>query len=445
LLSETADILVSRAFENGNELVLSLHPDVPRRLLGDSLRLKQILLNLGGNAVKFTRNGTVGISVSRSADAAPVKGSVYVRFAVSDTGIGIDEAMLPKLFDSFTQADNSTARVYGGTGLGLSISRKLAHIMGGRISAQSQPGKGATFEFTVRLIALPEQGDAAVKPAQDYSAQSALVVEDNPASREAILQILTDLGLRCKMASSVHEAKRLAAKESFDFVLLDWDLPDMPGPEAVKHLRAAERIGQLPVAIMLSMARPEAEGLWPETYGIQAILAKPFTRSSLESVVRQLVCKEEPGELEISGCSSREQQTRDKVRGMRVLLAEDNQFNQELIESILVMEGVEMEIASNGKEAVSRVQDGKRPAFEAVLMDVHMPLMDGYEATRAIRADKRFRALPIIAMTANVLAGDRELCLEAGMNDHLTKPVDTELLLATLAKWRGNRLKAAES
>lgn len=444
LLSETADILVSRAFENNNELVLSLHPDVPRRLLGDALRLKQILVNLGGNAVKFTRNGTVRISVACAAEASPVRGAVNVRFEVSDTGIGIDEAALPKLFESFTQADNSTARVFGGTGLGLSISRKLTHIMGGRISAQSQFGKGSTFEFTVRLIALPEEDDAAGKPAQDYSSKSVLVVEDNPASRDAIRETLTGLGLRCKLAGSAHEATRLAAKESFDFVLLDWDLPGMAGPEAVEHLRRSE-LGQTPMAIMLSMARPEAEGLRPETYGIQAILAKPVTRSALEGVLMLLVCAEKSDAQDISGSCAEEQRTRDAVRGMRVLLAEDNQFNQELIEAILVMEGVDMEIANNGKEAVSRVLDDKRPAFEAVLMDIHMPLMDGYEATRAIRANKRFRALPIIAMTANVLAGDRERCLEAGMNDHLTKPVDTEALFATLAKWRGSKLKAAES
>lgn len=437
LLSETVDILVSRALENGNELVLSLHPDVPRRLLGDSLRLKQILVNLGGNAVKFTRNGTVGISVSRAAEALPVQGAVTLRFEVSDTGIGIDQAMLPKLFESFTQADNSTARVFGGTGLGLSISRKLVHFMGGKISAQSQPGKGTTFEFTARLIALTAEDEAGLKP--DYSALSALVVEDNSASQNAMREALTGLGLRCRTVGSVYEARRLAASESFDFVLLDWDMPDMTGPEAVQYLRASEHVGQVPMAIMLSMARPEVEGLRPEAFGIQAILAKPFTRSSLENVVKQLACKEDSGTQDICGSATKEQRTRDEVRGMRVLLAEDNQFNQELIESILVMEGVDMEIVGNGKEAVSRVLDDKRPAFEAILMDVHMPLMDGYEATRAIRGDKRFRALPIIALTANVMAGDRDRCLEAGMNDHLTKPVDTEKLFATLAKWRGLR------
>jgi two-component system, sensor histidine kinase and response regulator len=441
LLSETADILVSRAFESGNELVLSLHPDVPRRLLGDPRRLKQILVNLGGNAVKFTRNGTVRMSVSRAAEALPVQGAVNLRFEVSDTGIGIDAATLPLLFDSFTQGDNSTARVFGGTGLGLSISRKLVHIMGGRISAQSQPGKGSTFEFTARLIALKAEDDTDLKPAQDYSALSVLVVEDNSASQDAMREALASLGLRCKMAVSVHEAMRLATKESFDLVLLDWDLPDMVGQETVERLRASN-LAQTPMAIMLSMARPEVEGLQPEAFGIQGILAKPFTRSSLESVVKQLIRKEEPGAQDISGSSARGQGNKDGVRGMRVLLAEDNQFNQELIESILVMEGVDLEIVSNGKEAVSRLLDSKRPSFEAVLMDMHMPLMDGYEATRVIRSDKRLRALPIIALTANVMAGDRERCLEAGMNDHLTKPVDTEMLFATLGKWRGSRRAA---
>lgn len=433
VLRDSADILVPRAFENGNELVVSVQPGLPRRLVGDSLRLKQILVNLGGNAIKFTRNGTVRLAVLHAEDGPSPEGAVTLRFQVSDTGIGIDAAVLPRLFESYVQADTSTARVYGGTGLGLNISRRLVHLMGGEITVRSRLKEGSTFEFT----AVFKPDGLATEPAMtvDQGGLKVLVAEDNPASREAMEEVAACLGLQCAFAGSAAQAAHLASAEDFDLILLDWDLPDMTGPEAVTLLHSSERTARVPVVLMTSPARPEVESSDPARLGVEDILSKPFTASSVGNMVRRVIHKENCPAREIGGIAAEERRNRERARGLRVLLAEDNRTNQELISLILSQAGVLVEVTANGMEAVLRVIDTSRPAPDVVLMDVHMPEMDGYEATRAIRRDMRFHALPIIALTTNVMAGGRERCLAAGMNDHLGKPVDTGALFASLAKW----------
>jgi signal transduction histidine kinase/CheY-like chemotaxis protein len=440
LLQDTADILVSRAFENDNELVVSVQPGLPRRLIGDPLRLKQVLLNLGSNAVKFTHGGTVRLAVQ--ADAAPAQGAVKLCFEVSDTGIGIDPSVLPRLFTSFEQADTSTARVYGGTGLGLSISRKLVQIMGADITVQSRPEEGSTFEFTIALE--PDlEGDPQNEARAWDRALNVLVVEDNPATRAALEEVAVCLGLRHTFAGSAGEAAQLLSAEDFDLILLDWGLPDMSGLEAVAFLRSSERTAQVPLALMTSPARPEMESLRLKGSGVQGVLAKPFTVSSVEDLLRQVLYSEESATLADEGILADAPSDLEQARGLRVLLAEDNLFNQELLGVILEEAGVEMEVVDNGAEAVRRVTDGGS-APDVVLMDVHMPVMDGFEATRTIRRDQRFNGLPIIAMTADITAEDRARCLDAGMDGHLTKPVNTDELFRILAKW-GRTAKGEQS
>ena len=442
LLQDTADLLVSRAFENGNELVVSMQPGLPRRVTGDSLRLKQVLLNLGSNAVKFTHGGTVRLAVHAAADATPVHDALTLRFEVSDTGIGIDPSVLPRLFTSFEQADTSTARVYGGTGLGLSISRRLVQIMGGDITVRSQTGEGSIFEFTVAFSPDPAGEVRGEANAADHGTLNVLVVEDNPASRAAMAEVATCLGLRHRFAGTAAEASQLGDAENFDLILVDWDLPDMIGPEAVTLLRSSERTARVPVALMTSPTRPEMENLHLLGSGVQGILAKPFTASAVEGLLRQLFSSDKSAALADAHPRADAPGNLEQTQGLRVLLAEDNLFNQELLGVILTEAGVEMEIADNGVEAVRRVTEGGA-APDVVLMDVHMPVMDGFEATRTIRNDQRFSGLPIIAMTADITAEDRVRCLEAGMDDHLTKPVDTEELFRILVKWgrtaRGER------
>lgn len=434
LLQDTADLLVSGAFENGNELVVSVQPGLPRRVTGDSLRLKQVLLNLSSNAVKFTHGGTVRLAVHAAADATPVHDAVTLRFEVSDTGIGIDPAVLPRLFTSFEQADAATARVYGGTGLGLSISRRLVQIMGGDITVRSRPGEGSIFEFTVVFGPDPQDEVRGEANAAGHGSLNVLVVEDNPASRAAMEEVATCLGLRHRFAGTAAEASQLGDAENFDLILVDWNLPDMIGPEAVTLLRSSERTARVPVALMASPARPEMENLRLQGSGVQGILAKPFTASAVEVLLRQIASSDKSAALADAHTLADAPYDLEQAQGLRVLLAEDNLFNQELLGVILTEAGVEMEIADNGAEAVRRVTEGGAP-LDVVLMDVHMPLMDGFEATRTIRNDQRFSGLPIIAMTADITAEDKARCLEAGMDDHLTKPVDTDELFRILVKW----------
>ena len=435
LLDEVGDILAPKAFANGNELAFTVASDVPSRLVGDPLRLKQVLVNLGGNAIKFTKNGTVRLAVLRADDSSVPMGRVALRFQVVDTGIGIDAAVLPRLFESFTQAEASTARDYGGTGLGLNISRRLVRLMGGDITVSSRLGEGSTFEFAALFE--PEGSAMAGAQVEDFGSLRVLVVEARPASREAAQQVAARLGLRCACVASAAEAVQLASKEDFSLILLDWDLPDMNWTEAVELLRASERAAQVPVVLMTSLARPEVERFRPEEHGVMGVLAKPFTALSLGETLMRVMGRGESPERDIGGIAAAELRDRELARGLRVLLAEDNRVNQELISLILSQAGVLVEVAATGVEAVLRLMDDSRPVPDVVLMDVHMPEMDGYEATRAIRRDPRFHALPVVALTTNVMAGDRERCLAAGMNDHLAKPVDTGALFAALVKWTG--------
>lgn len=431
LLQNTADILVTRAFENTNELVISVDPDIPRTLIGDPLRLQQILVNLGGNAVKFTHNGTVLLAVNQ-ANLPASQGTASLRFWVSDTGIGIDPASLSQLFQPFSQADKSTTRVYGGTGLGLSISRRLAELMGGELTATSNPGDGSTFEFTISLHIEPSSDNELPRQNKTYSALQILIIEDNRASREAMKAIMNELGLTHKSTETIKEAFDLLSDDSFDLIILDWDLPDMPGPEAVTSLRALPLNVSPLIAFMTSMARLEAESLQPERFGVDALLAKPFTLSSVENLLRKLFNAEiATTESQFASLDS-EKPDISLIKSLRILLAEDNQFNQELIRALLEESRAKLEIVNNGKEAVNRVLDGHKPRIDIILMDLHMPIMDGYEATIAIRTI--FKKLPIVAMTADVTDEDKEQCFKVGMNGHLTKPIDIAALYYTLAK-----------
>ncbi|GAB6110267.1 hybrid sensor histidine kinase/response regulator [Desulfomicrobium salsuginis] len=431
MLDEVGDILAPKAFANGNELAISVLPGLPSRLVGDPLRLKQILVNLGGNAIKFTHDGTVRLAVTGAEDPTTPAGKIALRFQVVDTGIGIDEAVLPRLFDSFVQADASTARNFGGTGLGLNISRRLVHLMGGDIAVRSRLGEGSTFEFTAVFDPDPE-GPAAGR-AMAPGIGPVLVAESRPASRDAAEHAAARLGLSSVCAGSAEEAARMASTEDFGLILLDWDLPDMSGPEGADLLRGAKPAPQAPVVLMTSLARPEVERFRPEEHGVRGVLAKPFTAASLGDMLRRARGLGGPVERDMNGMSAEELRNRELSRGLRVLLAEDNPANQELIGLILSQAGVLVDVAGNGAKAVDRVLDVSLPPLDAVLMDIHMPEMDGYEATRAIRTHQRFARLPVIALTTNVLLGDRERCLDAGMNAHLAKPVDAAELFRTLA------------
>ncbi len=420
------DLVAPRAIEKGLDTAYLFEGDVPQAVRGDVTRLRQILLNLLANAVKFTDAGEVVLTVS----AAPAQGGeVELTFAVRDTGIGLTPEGMGRLFQSFSQADSSTTRKYGGTGLGLAISRRLAELMGGRMWAESEgPGKGSTFLFTIRAPAaeLPTARQRELVGVQpELKGRRALVVDDNATNRRVLLLQTGKWGMPCKATGSPAEALQwLDAGEAFDLAILDMHMPEMDGLELAGRIRA--RHASLPLVLFSSLGRREAgdtEGLFG------AYLAKPVRQSQLFDTLIGLVAHVE-APRETAPARPQIDPAMAARHPLRILLAEDNVVNQKLAMRLLQQMGYRADLASNGIEAVESVE---RQAYDVVLMDVQMPEMDGLEATRRIAARWRPEERPrIVAMTANAMQGDREMCLEAGMDDYLTKPIRVDRLVEAL-------------
>jgi signal transduction histidine kinase/DNA-binding response OmpR family regulator/HPt (histidine-containing phosphotransfer) domain-containing protein len=436
LLGGISALVAERAAAKGLELVCNVAGNLPRRLNGDSLRLKQILLNYLSNAVKFTESGSVAL---RAAYAGECGGGILVRFEVQDTGIGIDAASLERLFQPFEQADSSTTRRHGGTGLGLVISRRLAQMMGGETGVSSLPGQGSTFWFTACLgPALSAAPESAAMPALDR--RRTLVVDDNVEARLVLQEMLGQLGLDAVAVQSGNEALTLirnadAAAKPFELVFIDWCMPEMDG------LETASRLHRLPLAkppeILLVTAfegelRPQAI----TEAGFRALLPKPVTYSSLVDVmVGVLPESSQPrrtGQVE----SNAEARVLAECQGARVLLVEDNPINQEVALALLREVELDPDLAENGQEAVEQARCRN---YDLILMDMQMPVMDGLEATRIIRTLPGYADTPILALTANAFDEDREQCLRAGMTDHVSKPVNAAMLFEKLLRWLPRR------
>ena len=436
VLESLSNLVGMRAQEKGLELLFDIAPDVPMDLVGDPLRVEQILVNLGSNATKFTDRGEVIVSIRRLAQ----RGSqVELQFSVKDSGIGIQPDQLESLFESFSQADTSTTRKYGGTGLGLTISRQLVTLMHGRIWAESQPGQGSTFHFTA-LFGVPDQIHPRMELSPDQvTGKRVLLVDDNAVARLILATLLEHVGLRVTPASGGEQALTLmdacvAEGERFDLVLMDMKMPGMDGLSCVRALRQRHPETIPPVLMITSLDREEVEdAVGADDDLIQGTLTKPVTSSLLyEAVARQI------GLATPSGAERKErrqglQDAMEKLQGARLLLVEDNELNQELATELLAMAGVRCVVAGNGREALDVLAGDA--AFDGILMDCQMPVMDGYTATREIRGNPRWQHIPIIAMTANNMAGDRERTLAAGMNDHIPKPLNAEDMFRTLTQW----------
>ena len=399
---------------------------MPRAISGDVTRLRQILLNLLANAVKFTEQGEVVLTVAATPAAA---GEVELAFALRDTGIGLTEEGKSRLFQKFSQADSSTTRRYGGTGLGLAISRRLAELMGGSMWAESDgPGKGSTFRFTIRApVAEPPQPArrdyAGTQP--ELEGRRVLVVDDNATNRRVLSLQAGKWGMVTRDTESPDEALRwLAEGERFDLAILDMHMPEMDGATLARRIREAGH--RLPLVLFSSLGRKEAaaEGLFAAT------LAKPLRQSQLfDTLVTLLGTETAPRQVEPKAKPSLDPQMASR-HPLRILLAEDNVVNQKLALRLLSQMGYRADLAANGLEAVESVE---RQPYDVVLMDVQMPEMDGLEAARRINAKHRNGGRPrIVAMTANAMAGDREACLAAGMDDYITKPIRVEALVEAL-------------
>jgi len=432
VLDNVSTVVGVKAQEKNLEFLMHTPRDVPLALVGDPLRLGQILINLCNNAVKFTQKGEIVIStkgVEKSEE------SVRLQFSVHDTGIGLTEEQKGKLFQAFSQADASTTRKYGGTGLGLMISRRLVNMMGGEIWVESEPGKGSEFIFTAKFGLASKVARKHLVPSVELRGMRVLVVDDNASSREILKALLESMSFEVTVAASAEEGIAELEKEAknrpYKLVVMDWKMPGMDGIKATGVIKKHPVIPKPKVIIATAYGREEIMQR-SEKAGVDGFLLKPVGQSMLFDAIMEAFGKE---------AGKREETVKGKggpggalggIRGVRVLLAEDNEINQQVAKEILENAGLVVSIANNGKEAVEMVRCGD---YDAVLMDIQMPVLGGFEATQEIRKEERFKDLPIIAMTAHAMAGDREKSLEAGMNDHVTKPIDPDELFSALVRW----------
>ncbi|HZE89423.1 MAG TPA: response regulator, partial [Verrucomicrobiae bacterium] len=437
MVDEAVELMAERADAKKLELGCLVHPDVPSALAGDPGRLRQILTNFLGNAIKFTERGEVTVRVKTVEESNE---TAVVRFDVEDTGIGIAPETLAGLFKPFTQADSSTTRRYGGTGLGLAISRQLAEVMGGQVGATSAPGKGSSFWFTARLTRLAAPSKSAPVPGRGLEGIRVLAVDDNETNRNILRAQIRSGGMHCDVAASGAEGLAMLAASSprYDVVILDMAMPGMDGLEVARAVRADADLGSVRILMLTSVGeRGHAEE--SRRAGVDAYLTKPARQSQIFECLRSLLGSA-PDEAVPAALRSKQFVTRhvlkeDRARARsRILVVEDNQVNQLVAVRMLQKLAFTADVVSNGLEAVEAVS---RIPYDLVLMDCQMPEMDGYIATMTIReAEKATGAhTPILAMTANALDGDREKCLAAGMDDYISKPVTKASLQEALARW----------
>jgi two-component system sensor histidine kinase/response regulator len=434
VLHNIAEMFCFKAEEKNLELQFLWTPGVPSVLVGDPLRLGQILVNLIGNALKFTEHGEVEIKVEKVAEEAP---HVTLLFSVRDTGIGLTEAQRNKLFQAFSQADASITRRYGGTGLGLVICQRLVELMGGEIGVESQPGVGSTFYFTLTFVQSPSNPIATEEELHELEGLHVLVVDDNATSRDILCAMLESFRFRCASAESGAQALRILheSDQSFDLILMDWHMPDMDGIETTRRIHSTLSADKVPPVIMVSAHGREELMRQAQDVGVSSFLIKPVSPSLLLDTIMQTKGKRQ----RITLAAKQETQPLEgkALAGARILLVEDNEINQDVAQGTLGHLGIEVTITYNGQEAIEVLHAALNAGtlFDAVLMDCQMPVLDGYEATRILRREPHFAELPIIAMTANAMAGDREKCLAAGMNDYVTKPIIFDDLFSTLTRW----------
>ncbi len=433
VLDNLANLIGIKAEEKGLDLLFNLEKGVPTALIGDPLRLGQILINLCNNAVKFSDRGAVIVSIS---SVEKKNDKVKLNFSVQDSGIGLTEEQKNKLFQSFSQADTSITRKYGGTGLGLSISKKLCEMMGGEILVKSVLGKGSTFSFTA-FFGLHAAKSLPLIPSPDLRGKKVLIVDDNQASREILQSMLESMSFTVSQSVSGEEAIEdiMGADKKgkpFELVYMDWQMPGMNGIATSRKIRALS-LSRQPRIIMVTAYGREDIINQSANLKLEGFLVKPVNRSLLFDTTMAAFGREKTKEYDMKSDKTKEFKALKDIMGARILLAEDNEINQQVAREILEQGGLVVEIANNGREVL---EISEKHHYDAILMDIQMPEIDGIEATRIIRSrDSEASKIPIIAMTAHAMAKDREKSIDAGMNDHITKPITPDELFAALAKW----------
>jgi len=431
VLENVSTLISEKATAKGLELIFDIDPAVSTHAKGDPLRLGQILINYCNNAVKFTEHGEIVVKARVKEED---ENGELIHFSVSDTGIGLTDEQMGRLFQAFEQADASTTRQHGGTGLGLAISKKLAQLMGGDVGVTSEVGKGSTFWFTAYLA----KGDGIARRLSrpDLRGRRVLIIDDNSQAREIESSMLASMTFVVHEAPSGREGIEMVQQaanrnEPYDIVFVDWQMPGLDGIETGKQIRALPGLAVPPHLVMVTAYGREEVLKQAEEAAFDNVLIKPVTPSMLfDSAVQALSGDQGPArEVEVSPALNLDF---DQLRGARVLLVEDNELNQEVAMGLLEVAPISIDLAENGEVAVRMAGEHD---YDLVLMDMQMPVMDGIAATKAIRSNPRFRELPIIAMTANAMDADREICRQAGMNDHISKPIDPDAMFATVMKW----------
>lgn len=441
VFNDILNILGLQAGQKGIELILMVKSTVPNMLVGDRLRLGQVLLNLAGNSIKFTESGDIVISAELIEDTDK---TALIKFSVKDSGIGISSEQAADLFQPFSQADGSISRRFGGTGLGLAISKKLVTMMGGTMELESEVGKGSEFIFTIPFQLQEAHKRELYLYPEEVRGMRVLVVDDSRMFRMVLDKVLQSFTFRVDVVESGEQALELLHRydksDCFKLVITDWRMPDIDGIELAKKIKYSEKLENVPKILMLTAYGNEEVRYRAQKADLDGFMLKPFDRSIMFDTIMEvfsyndyLVNRVVPAEGKAGSPSN--------LAGTHVLLAEDNEINQQVAREILEDAGVKVSIATNGKEALEMI---KASSYSAVLMDIQMPVMDGLQAVKFIREDDKLQSLPVIAMTAHALVGDREKSLLAGMNDHITKPIDPDTLIAVLSKWlpEKNELKS---
>jgi len=436
VFNDLSNIVTYKAHEKGLEFVIGLSPGIPPTLIGDPLRLNQILINLSNNAIKFTSDGEI---IIKAEVAKKENNRIKILFTVKDSGIGLSQEQVGNLFKSFSQADASTTRKYGGTGLGLAISKSLAELMGGEIWVESKVGKGSSFLFTIWFESGKEKTTHHLLPAIDLRGMKVLVCDDNEASCEILKEALESFSFHVVTVTSGKEAIRELEKNAddpFELVLMDWKMPELNGLDAVKLIKSDKKIEAPPVIIMVTAYNSLEISSEAEKIGVANTLIKPVSYSTLFDTIMQSFGKKEVRKKSRTDVHVLSDDLLAKLKGAKVLLVEDNEINQDVATGMLEAVGITAEIANNGKIAVEMVKASGNPSkYELIIMDLQMPEMDGYEASRQINKLEDFKHIPIFAMTADAVTGVKENCFKAGMIDFVSKPIVPEKLYSTLAKW----------
>jgi signal transduction histidine kinase/DNA-binding response OmpR family regulator/HPt (histidine-containing phosphotransfer) domain-containing protein len=437
VLNDLAGLTTDKAEEKGLRIHFSIEDDVPLELMGDPLRLGQVLLNLTGNAVKFTRQGEIFINVALADgnERAKRDDQVMLEFSVKDTGIGLTTEQIGGLFQSFSQADKSTTREFGGTGLGLAICKRMVSMMNGDIHVNSEIGQGSTFLFTAVFGQLQGLAQKREATRDAFRGVKVLVVDAVAASRDILCMYMETFFFQVTPVATSEQAIQLLENAPIDnpyrLVLMDWNLPKMDGITAARQIKNSLKIVRIPHIIMITAHNREDIAQRSTELNLDGFLAKPVYPSALFNAVVDAFDHDDLPVLQVRSLETRNQALH-KIKGAKVLLVEDNHINQQVARETLEREGFNVIIATDGQDAVQKIRESY---FDVVLMDLQMPIMDGYHATRIIRSEAKFDGLPIIAMTAHALNDVRERCLHMGMNGYVTKPLDVDELLASLLEF----------